>query len=37
MDGDLTVLSADPARDVDAFAEVAYTIRGGQILYRPKP
>jgi imidazolonepropionase-like amidohydrolase len=37
MDGDLTLLSADPARDVGAFAQVAYTIRGGQILYRSKP
>jgi imidazolonepropionase-like amidohydrolase len=37
LDGDLTVLSADPAADVGAFAQVAYTIRGGQIIYRSKP
>jgi imidazolonepropionase-like amidohydrolase len=37
LDGDLTILSADPADDVAAFAQVAYTIRAGQILYRAKP
>lgn len=37
MDGDLTVLSADPARDVGAFAQVAYTIRAGQVIYRSRP
>jgi imidazolonepropionase-like amidohydrolase len=33
MDGDLTVLMADPAADIEAFAHVAYTIRGGEIVY----
>jgi imidazolonepropionase-like amidohydrolase len=33
MDGDLVVLGGDPARDVTAFANVRYTIRGGQIIY----
>jgi imidazolonepropionase-like amidohydrolase len=33
-DADLVVLAADPARRVTAFAEVAYTIRGGTIIYR---
>ena len=33
MDGDLTVLSADPAADMTALANVAYTIRGGEIIY----
>lgn len=37
MDGDLTVLSNDPARDVAAFAQVAYTIRAGEIIYQSKP
>ena len=33
MDGDLTVLAADPAADVAALAQVAFTIRGGEIIY----
>jgi len=33
MDADLVVLDADPAADVRNFAKVAYTIRGGKILY----
>ena len=33
MDGDLVVLSADPAKDITAFARVRYTIRGGQVIY----
>jgi imidazolonepropionase-like amidohydrolase len=33
MDGDLVVLSADPAQDVAAFAKVRYTIRDGKIIY----
>jgi imidazolonepropionase-like amidohydrolase len=33
-DGDLTVLSADPAADPRAFAKVAYTIRAGKIIYQ---
>jgi imidazolonepropionase-like amidohydrolase len=35
MDGDLTVLSADPALgDPAAFTQVMYTIRGGRVIYR---
>ncbi len=34
FDADLTVLQGDPARSVSAFADVAYTIRGGRIIYR---
>lgn len=37
QDADLTILSADPARDVEAFAKVAYTIRAGRIIYRSRP
>jgi imidazolonepropionase-like amidohydrolase len=33
MIADLTVLDADPAEDVRSFAKVAYTIRGGKMLY----
>ena len=34
MDGDLTILSADPASgDPAAFSQVAYTIRRGHVLY----
>ena len=33
-DADLVVLGADPAQSVAAFADVAYTIRGGTIIYR---
>lgn len=33
MDADLVVLDADPASDVRNFAKVAYTIRGGRIIY----
>jgi imidazolonepropionase-like amidohydrolase len=32
--GDLTVLKFDPARDIRALADVAYTIRGGKIIYQ---
>jgi imidazolonepropionase-like amidohydrolase len=32
MEGDLTVLAADPASDPLAFARVRYTIRGGRII-----
>jgi imidazolonepropionase-like amidohydrolase len=35
FDADLVVLASDPARSINAFADVAYTIRGGRILYRP--
>ena len=34
MDADLVVLSADPAQDVNAFSQVAFTIRMGKILFR---
>ena len=33
---DLTVLRGDPARDITAFATVAYTVRGGRFIYREK-
>jgi imidazolonepropionase-like amidohydrolase len=36
MDADLVVLSADPAQKAAAFAQVRYTIRGGQIIYAGK-
>jgi imidazolonepropionase-like amidohydrolase len=34
MDADLVILDADPATDVRNFAKVAYTIRGGKVIYR---
>lgn len=34
MEADLVVLGRDPARDVEAFSEVHYTIRGGEVIYR---
>lgn len=34
MAADVTVLAADPAADVIAFARVAYTIRAGRVIYR---
>lgn len=33
MDGDLVVLSADPAQDAMAFSKVRYTVRGGKVIY----
>lgn len=36
-DADLTLLSADPATDVKAFAKVAYTIRSGAVIYASRP
>jgi imidazolonepropionase-like amidohydrolase len=33
MDADVTVLNADPAQDARAFANVAYTISGGKVIY----
>jgi imidazolonepropionase-like amidohydrolase len=36
MDGDLVVLSADPAKDATAFSKVHYTIRGGKVIYSKK-
>ena len=37
MDADLVVLKADPAQDVKNFAKVAYTIKGGKIIYQNRP
>ena len=34
MDADFVVLDADPATDVRNFAKVAYTIRGGHVIYQ---
>lgn len=36
MDADVTVLAADPAMDARAFANVAYTIRDGKVIYAAK-
>jgi len=36
MDGDLVVLSADPAQDATAFSKVRYTILSGKIIYSEK-
>jgi len=36
MDGDLVMLSADPAQDITAFSKVRYTIREGKIIYSGK-
>jgi imidazolonepropionase-like amidohydrolase len=33
MDGDLVVLSGDPAQDPRNFARVRYTIRAGRVIY----
>jgi len=33
LDGDLVVLSSDPAQDVTAFSRVAFTIRHGKIIF----
>lgn len=33
MRADLTVLAADPARDITAFSRVRYTIRNGRVIY----
>ncbi|HEX5238613.1 MAG TPA: amidohydrolase family protein, partial [Sphingomicrobium sp.] len=37
MDADLVILDGDPAQDVVRFAHVAFTIRGGTIIYRAQP
>jgi imidazolonepropionase-like amidohydrolase len=37
LDADLVVLGADPAADVTAFADVRYTIRGGQVVFEAPP
>ncbi|MBV8631955.1 MAG: amidohydrolase family protein [Silvibacterium sp.] len=34
MDADLVILDADPATDVRNLAKVAYTIRGGKVIYQ---
>jgi imidazolonepropionase-like amidohydrolase len=34
FDADLVILDADPATDVHNLAKVAYTLRGGQIIYK---
>ncbi|TYT27458.1 amidohydrolase family protein [Luteimonas viscosa] len=34
LDADLVVLRGDPADDVAEFADVRYTLRGGQVVYR---
>jgi imidazolonepropionase-like amidohydrolase len=36
MDADLVVLDGDPAADVKNLAKVAYTIRGGRVIYSEK-
>lgn len=36
MDADFVVLDADPAADVRNLAKVAYTVRGGKIIYSAK-
>ena len=35
MDADLTVLAADPAEDLEALANVVYTIRAGRVIFGP--
>jgi imidazolonepropionase-like amidohydrolase len=37
MDADLVVLAHDPVRDVRAFAQVRYTVRGGRVVYSAPP
>jgi imidazolonepropionase-like amidohydrolase len=37
MDADLVVLDADPATDVRNLSKVAYTIKGGKIIYPATP
>jgi imidazolonepropionase-like amidohydrolase len=33
FDGDIAILSADPAREARAFARVRYTVRAGEVIY----
>lgn len=33
MNADLTILAADPAKNIAAFAQVAYTIRAGRVIF----
>jgi imidazolonepropionase-like amidohydrolase len=35
MDADLTVLAADPADDIEALADVVYTIQAGRVAFGP--
>jgi imidazolonepropionase-like amidohydrolase len=37
LEADLVVLTGDPSRDVKSFATVAYTVRGGKVIYRASP
>jgi imidazolonepropionase-like amidohydrolase len=37
MDGDVTVLDGDPAKDIREFAHVALAVRQGQVIYQSKP
>jgi imidazolonepropionase-like amidohydrolase len=34
MDADVTVLNADPATDIEAFAAVRYVLRAGRVIYQ---
>lgn len=33
MDADIAILAADPAQDIEAFARVRHTIRGGRVIF----
>jgi imidazolonepropionase-like amidohydrolase len=35
MDADVTVLAADPAKDIEALADVVYTIRAARVIFGP--
>jgi imidazolonepropionase-like amidohydrolase len=37
MAGDLVVLGADPLDGIQAFANVHFTVRSGQIIYEAQP
>jgi imidazolonepropionase-like amidohydrolase len=37
MDADLVVLGADPAEDIEALADVRYTLRAGKVVYAAGP
>jgi imidazolonepropionase-like amidohydrolase len=36
MDADLVVLDGDPAKEINAFAKVRYTIRSGRVIYQTR-
>ncbi len=36
FDADLVVLGADPAKDISAYSNVRYTIRGGNVIYKAR-